>query len=146
MTELRRDILLSAADWQSRTLILAELQELGYEVMAVPGVRYAIQAALKGLVDPPLLIIDVHHDPDATYENVEGLLSLFPERPVILLVGVFEQRQWEPLRGRVTHLFRRPIRIGDVVGLVKALAPPPTSPEEDASVPRSDATSANDST
>ncbi len=129
MTELRHDILLSAADWQSRTLILAELQELGYEVMAVPGVHYAIQAALKGLVDPPLLIIDVHHDPEATYEKVQGLLSLFPDRPAILLIGVFDQRQWEPLRSRASHFFRRPIRIGDVVATVQTLFPPPTSGE-----------------
>ncbi len=121
MAELRKDILLSSADWQSRTLILAELQELGYDVMAVPGMRYAISAALKGLVDPPLLIIDVHGDESATPEDVRGLMTLFRGRPLILLVPVFDQARWEPLRGEVARYFRRPIRIGDVVQAVQQL-------------------------
>ena len=121
MAELRKDILLSSADWQSRTLILAELQELGYDVMAVTGMRYAISAALKGLVDPPLLIIDVHGDESATPEDVRGLMTLFRGRPLILLVPVFDQARWEPLRGEVARYFRRPIRIGDVVQAVQQL-------------------------
>ncbi len=119
--ELRHDILLSAADWQSRTLILAELQELGYEVMAVPGVDYAIAAVLKGLNDPPLLLIDVYQDPNATPEKVRGLISLLPGRPVILLTGVFDGGRWQPLRAAVTRTFQRPIRIGDVIAAVQEL-------------------------
>ncbi len=122
----RHDILLVAADWQSRALILAELQEMGYGVMALPGVDYAIKAILNGLADPPLLIIDVHHDPTATPEQVRGLLSLLPGRPVILMVGVFDAERWQPLRPAVTHFFRRPVRIGDVIDAVRALV----SPEE----------------
>ena len=118
---LRRDILLSSADWQSRALILAELQERGYEVMAVPGVRYAINAALKGLIDPPLLIIDVYGDKSATPEQVSGLLTLFRSRPAILLTPALNQARWEPLRPRVARYFRRPIRIGDVIDAVEAL-------------------------
>ncbi len=118
---IRDDILLSSADWQSRTLILAELQERGYPVMALPGVRYAIRAALQGLIDPRLLLIDVHGDPSATPEEVQGLLSLFPERPAMLLVGVFDEARWAPLRAHVTRFFRRPIRVGDVVEAVEGL-------------------------
>lgn len=120
-TELRRDILLSAADWQSRALILAELQELGYRVMAVPGVKYAINAILSGLNDPPLLLIDVHDDASATPEKVSGLISMLPGRPVILLTGVFESGRWQSLRKEVSRYFRRPIRIGDVVAAVQEL-------------------------
>ena len=120
---LRHDILLSSADWQSRTLILAELQERGYEVMAVPGVKYAINAALKGLVDPPLLIIDVYGDESATPEDVRGLMTLFRDRPVILLVPVFDQARWEPLRGDVARYFRRPVRVGEVIQAVQQLLP-----------------------
>jgi len=118
---LRRDILLSSADWQSRALILAELQERGYEVMAVPGVRYAINAALKGLINPPLLIIDVYGDKSATPEEVRGLLTLFRDRPAILLTPALNQARWEPLRPHVTRYLRRPIRIGDVIDAVQAL-------------------------
>ena len=121
--EQRHDLLLAAADWQSRALILAELQELGYQVMAVPGVEYAINAILRGLNDPPLLLIDVHHDPDATPEQVRGLLSLVPDRPVILMVGIFGRARWEPLRGEVTRYFQRPVRIGDVIAAVQELLP-----------------------
>jgi DNA-binding NtrC family response regulator len=120
---LRRDILLTAADWQSRALILAELQELGYEVMAVPGVDYAVNAILKGLDDPPLLLIDVHHDPSATPEKVRGLISLLPGRPVILLAGVFDSERWQPLSEEVARYFRRPVRIGDVIAAVQDLLP-----------------------
>ncbi len=120
----RHDLLLVAADWQSRALILAELQELGYQVMAVPGVTYAVKAVLRGLVDPPLLLIDVHHDPAATPEQVQGLLALLPHRPVILMVGIFDRDRWEPLRGQVTRYFQRPVRIGDVIAAVQELISP----------------------
>jgi len=121
MTTRRKDILLSSADWQSRTLLLAELQELGYEVMAVPGVKYAIKAALKGLVDPPLLIIDVYGDKSATPDKVRGLLTLFRHRPAILLTPAFDQTRWQFLQGDVARYFRRPIRIGDVIEAVQEL-------------------------
>ncbi len=125
--ELRKDILLSAADWQSRALILAELQELEYEVMAVPGVQYAINAALKGLIDPPLLIIDVFKDDSASPENVRGLLTLFRGRPAILLTPALDQARWHPLQSQVTRHFRRPIRIGDIIEAVQSILPPPAT-------------------
>ena len=128
----RRDLLLSSADWQSRALILAELQELGYEVMAVPGVEYAVRAVLNGLVDPPLLLIDVHHDAAATPDKVRGLLSLLPGRPSILLVGIFHRDRWLPLCEEVTRCFLRPVRIGDVVDAVQALLSPAETGPEDA--------------
>ncbi len=119
--ESRRDILLCAADWQSRALILAQLQELGYEVMATPGVTYAIEAVLRGLDDPPLLLIDVYNDAAATPEKVSGLLSLLPDRPVILMVGVFDGERWRPLCERADRCFQRPTRIGDVIAAVQEL-------------------------
>ncbi len=118
---LRHDILLCAADWQSRALILAELQELGYEVMAVPGVTYAIEAILRGLNDPPLILVDVYHDTTATPEKVRGLLSLLPGRPAILMIGVFDRDRWLPLCQEVSRCFLRPFRIGEVVDAVMEL-------------------------
>lgn len=123
LATLRHDILLSAADWQSRALILAELQELGYSVMAVPGVDNAISAILKGLVEPPLLLIDVYNDPGATPEKVSGLTSLLPGRPVILLTGILDSGRWKSLREEVSLYFQRPVRIGDVVTAVQKLLP-----------------------
>ena len=91
--------------------------------MAVPGVDGAISAILKGLVDPPLLLIDVHNDPGATPEKVSGLISLLPGRPVILLTGVFDSSHWQFLREEVSLYFRRPVRIGEVVVAVQKLLP-----------------------
>jgi len=91
--------------------------------MAVPSVDYAINAILKGLNDPPLLLIDVHHDASATPEKVSGLISLLPGRPVILLAGTFGRGRWLPLCGEVARCFQRPIRIGDVIQAVQQLLP-----------------------
>jgi DNA-binding NtrC family response regulator len=119
----RHDLLLVAADWQSRALTLAELQEAGYEVMAVPGVRYGVKALIERLVAPPLLLIDIHADEDATPERVEGLLELAPGAPAILVGDVYGQAAWEPLRPRLAALLHRPITVGQVVAAVRRTLP-----------------------
>src|SRR5262245_39469054 len=110
----RHDLLLIAADWQSRALTLVELQEAGYEVMAVPGLRYGVKALIERLVAPPLILADMHADEDATPERVEGLLELAPEAPLILIVGAYDRAAWEPLRGRLAGLLQRPVTVGEI--------------------------------
>lgn len=119
----RRDLLLIAADWQSRALTLAELQEAGYEVMAVPGLRYGLRALRRGLVVPPLIVLDVHDDAEATPERAAQLLALAPGVPLILIVGAFERAQWEPLRPQVAAWLTRPVTVGEVVAAVRRLLP-----------------------
>ena len=114
-----RDILLIAADWQSRALILAELQEAGHEVMAVPGLHYAVSAIMKGLIDPRLTLLDVRDDDYATPERVQRLMEMTPNAAYILIVPVYHRAIWEPLAQRGARVLSRPIRVGDVVRIVE---------------------------
>ncbi len=120
----RRDLLLIAADWQSRALTLAELQEAGYEVMAVPGVEYALRALRRGLVAPPLIVLDVHDDPVATPERATRLMELAPGVPLVLIVGVYDRATWQPLKSQVAAWLERPVTIGQIITTVRAFAAP----------------------
>lgn len=121
---MRRDLLLIVADLRTRSLTLAELQEAGYEVMAVPGLQYGLRAILQGRVEPPAIVLDVHNDEFCTPERVQELVSLLPDAPVILIVGVYEQAAYEPLREDVAVFLVRPVRIGEVVEAVRRVFPP----------------------
>lgn len=117
-------MLLVATDWQSRALTLAELQEAGYEVTALPGLRYALAALAHHRLAPALILLDVHADDEATPERVEELLALAPGVPLVLVVGAFGQEAWEPLRDRLAGLLHRPVTVGALVEAVtSALAP-----------------------
>ena len=122
--ESRRSLLLVAADWRSRTYTLAELEESGYDVMAVPGIRFAAQAISRGLVRPTLLILDTHQDDDATPAVVERLLDRVPGVPVILLVGAYGRDQWEPIRPRLSALLSRPLSIQQITTTVRRVWAP----------------------
>lgn len=115
----RGALLLIAADWQSRALALAELQERGYDVTAVPGLRHAVKALVDERVAPGLIVLDVHDDDDATPRRVEQLLDLAPEAPLILIVGVYDRATWEPLRARAAAWLQRPVSVGEVAKAVE---------------------------
>lgn len=120
----RRDLLLSSADLEERRLLLAELMEAGYEVLAVPGLLFATRAILLRIVAPPLMVLDVHGDERATPEHVERLLDLAEGVPIVLVVGALRSESWEPLRPRVAAWLRRPLSVGDVVDAVRRIVPP----------------------
>jgi DNA-binding NtrC family response regulator len=120
-----RDILLIAADWQARALTLAELQEAGYEVMALPGLRYGLKAVLLSRVAPRLVLLDVWHDDFAAPDRVRDLIRALPGIPVVLITGTFEREAYAALEGQVSALLARPVRVGDIVKRVKELLPPP---------------------
>lgn len=122
----RRDLLLIAADWQSRALTLAELEEAGYEVMAVPGLRYGLRALRRGLVAPPLIVLDVHDDETATPERARQALALAPGAPLVLIVGAYDRAAWEELRPQAAAWLTRPVTVGEIVAAVRRLLPPPT--------------------
>src|SRR5262245_37343459 len=106
---ISRDVLLIARDWRSRALTLAELKEAGYGVTAVPGIRFARELVERRRIDPPLLIVDVHDDPDASPAAVERLLELAPGIPLILILGSYRTSEWEAVGGRAALVLRRPI-------------------------------------
>lgn len=113
---------LIAADWQSRALLLAELEARGVEMRAEPGLRWALRALLRERLAPPLILIDSSGDPEATPRKVERLLAVLTEDGVspvlIFLVSAFERGAWEQaFRERATILVR-PRTIGEVAEIV----------------------------
>ena len=120
----RRDVLLVAADWQSRTLALAELEEAGYDVAAEPGIRYGVRALVSGQAAPSLILVDTQGDADATPEQVAGLLDMAPGAPAILVTGAYGRAAWAPLRPRLAALLHRPLTVDQIVAAVqRALRP-----------------------
>jgi hypothetical protein len=110
---------LVAADWQSRALLLAELQEAGWDVKAQPGLRRALRALLGGRVRPRLILLDVREDPDATPGYVEPIAELAPGTPLLLLVGVYDMADWPCLSERGVEVLYRPLSVGEVVEAVR---------------------------
>jgi 2-methylisocitrate lyase-like PEP mutase family enzyme len=49
------ELLLIAADGHTRALLLAELQEAGYNVVALPSLEVALAALATGRVNPALV-------------------------------------------------------------------------------------------
>jgi DNA-binding NtrC family response regulator len=125
LSAARCDVLLIAADWQSRALLLAELQGEGYEVRAVPGLCHALRALVAGRVQPRLILIDVHEDPDAAPGPVEQIVALVPDIPVLLIAGAYDEAAWQPLRDRFAGILRRPLTVGQVAEAVRLLLTEP---------------------
>jgi DNA-binding response OmpR family regulator len=119
----RYDLLLVAADWEERRLLYAELLEAGYAVLPVPGVAYAARL-LRLTTAPPVVLLDTQGDQDATPPRAKALLRLCPNSRLVVVVGLRDSGQWEPLRPRVAALVRRPVSIGEVVAAVRGVLPP----------------------
>lgn len=115
---------LIAMDWQSRALLLAELEERGVEARAEAGLRDALRVLITERVAPPLLIIDTARDPDATPGALHRLLRILEEdntRPVVmLLVGTFERGTWNASFGERATILVRPFTIGEAAAEVQA--------------------------
>ena len=131
------ELLLIAAQWQARTLLLAELQEAGYEVTALPGLRVALPALVAGRVRPALVVLDVADDPEAHPQRVQQMLRLLEGVPVVLLVGVYQATAFSPLQGKVAAWLTRPLRVGSIVAAIRRLCPPETlAPRQVGDFPR----------
>ncbi|HIC88651.1 MAG TPA: hypothetical protein EYP04_04530 [Anaerolineae bacterium] len=120
-SEVRHGILLIAADWHVRALILAELQEAGYDVSAVPGLKCGLRAVLLGKTEPSLVVLVVDGDEFASPDQVKALLDVLPGIPIVLVTGAYDQAAYKPLRDRVAAFLVRPITVGDVVVAVQNL-------------------------
>jgi len=117
------DLLLVAEDWQSRALVLAELQEAGYEVNAQAGLRRALHHLARDPEHPPLVVLDLHGDEFATPETVDALLRLAPQAKLILIVGVYAEPVWDRFVAEGSIVLRRPVSVGGIVQQVKRLLP-----------------------
>jgi len=117
------DVLLVAEDWQSRALVLAELQEAGYEVDAQAGLRQALNHVARHPEHPPLVLLDLHGDAFATPETVDALLRLVPRAKLLLIVGVYAEPVWDRFASGGNILLRRPVSVGEIVEQVKRIRP-----------------------
>jgi len=113
-------ILLVAVPWRSRTYILAELQEQGYEVRALPGIRYAIGYLVRRPdVHPALVILDTVDDPNLSEKTVADLHAITGDVPWVVLLSTQHDGQREFLvRHPRTRVLTRPVRVGDIITLV----------------------------
>lgn len=105
MADLERyvDILLVAADWRSRTPLLAELQEAGYEVAALPSVEVALAVLAAGRVIPAAIVLDVQGDPHAESRRIGQLMNFLEgDTPLVLIAGAYDAQALAPLRKNVT--------------------------------------------
>ncbi len=116
------ELLLVAADGRTRALLLAELQEAGYNVVALPSLEVALAALATGRVQPTLVLLDVQGDPRADPRGVAQLLNLLGEDvPLVLVVGAYDARALAPLRARVAAWLPRPLRVKDVIAAVRQI-------------------------
>lgn len=130
-SERRPDILLISADRRSRALLLAELQEAGYNVIAVPSLEVTLAALANGRLNPAMVVLDVHGDPNATPHRIGQLLNFLEEDiPLALIGGAYDDHALSPLRERVALWLSRPLRVGDILTAIRRLAPPPTETSE----------------
>lgn len=120
---MAEDLLLVAEDWQSRALVLAELQEAGYGVDARAGLRQALNHLARHPEHPPLVLLDLHGDEFATPETVDALFRLVPKAKLILIVGVYAEPVWDRFAAEGNVVLRRPVSVGEIVGQVKRILP-----------------------
>lgn len=116
-----QQVLLVAAEWRARALLLAELQEAGYEVVALPGLRLVVSALATHRAQPLAAALDVTGDPHASPEGVEQVLELLGDTPVVLLVGAYQAATYAPLEPRVARWLVRPVRVERIVEAVREL-------------------------
>ncbi len=118
---LAKNILLIAPDLDERRLLLAELQEAGYEVLPAPSADYASRAILLQLTAPSLVLWDEHGEPSTTPAERQRLSSLTPNVPWMVIESAIPEGRREPLGRPLAKVLRRPIRIGQIVEAVRAV-------------------------
>jgi hypothetical protein len=111
-------ILIAGRDWQSRTLLRAQLLEEGFEVDAYEIVSDALSALTTGVSRPELLIADVSSgdDPSADLEALSAWSSKIP-------MWIIASRAYRLETGLLTHGFEiillRSVDIGELVDRLK---------------------------
>jgi DNA-binding NtrC family response regulator len=116
-----QQVLLVAAQWRVRALLLAELQELGYEVVALPGLRWVVPALATRRAQPLAVVLDVTGDSHASPEGVAQVLELLGDTPAVLLVGTYQAAIYAHLEPRVARYMVRPVRVERIVEAVQEL-------------------------
>ncbi len=115
-----RPIMLVAAPWQARTYILAELQEQGYEVRSLPGIRHALGYLVRRpRVHPALIVLDTMGDPDLNARTAHDLFAITaPAHWVVIASAVRENLPEDIITSSRVHVLRRPLAVEDVVNTI----------------------------
>lgn len=114
-TALARDeaILIVSPRWQTRAMLAAQLGEMTeHDIVSAPDVNEALKLIKVVGLKPLLLIVDVGQE--IARRDVERLLDVPLNAPVILIVGVFLRSTFTPLRDRCAVFMTRPVSIGDI--------------------------------
>ena len=120
------ELLLIARDWQSRTLLLAELQEAGYEVNAQDGLNRGLAAMASPHAPVTLIVIDLFEDPAGSPDTLQALMRLVPEVPVVLIAGTYQAPgSGAPDSSRIVAMLHRPVSVGEIVNEVRRILPLP---------------------
>lgn len=116
-----RPLLLIVVDWKERALILAELQERGYDVRALPGIVPAIGYLIRRphLV-PRLIILDITDDPDVNERTLKDLMELASHCPWVVITSATRSFTGRPLlQNKRAVLLSRPLAVGAIVEAVE---------------------------
>ena len=115
-----RPILLVVVPWKERALLLAELQERGHEVRALPGIVHAIGYVIRRpQVQPALVVLDVNDDPDISARTLRDLAELTEGAPWVIITSATRRVDGlDALPQGQVHTLRRPVRVEDVVNAV----------------------------
>ena len=108
-----RPILVLSADWQTRALVAAQIGETtGREVVSAPAVSEALALIRMVGIDPALLIVDAGQQ--VTCAEVERLMDVLPDAPLVLSVSALRRTEFDPLRSRCAAYLVRPVSIGRI--------------------------------
>lgn len=117
-----RPVLVIAAPWRERALLVAELQERGCDVRALPGIVYAIGYLVRRPhVRPAVVVVDVAEDPDISSRTVRDLLQLTEPSPWVVILPSTRKVEPDLVSSPRIRRMKRPVSIGEVVETVLTL-------------------------
>ena len=111
-------ILIAGKDWQSRSLLRAQLLEEGFDVEALETVREAVALLQSARRVPELLVADLSQSDDPS-GDVEALAASSGKVPIWIIASRSFIAE-KSLRGRgFEMIFLRPVDLGELVDQVK---------------------------
>jgi DNA-binding NtrC family response regulator len=114
-------ILLVGGDWRPRALVLAQLQEDGYDVTAVETWDEAELLLRTRAVKPDVLIFDLEGEPQPEAALTTAATLVDPARVVVLTAAGTLRADAVRAHG-FAHILARPYSVGDVVEVVGSIA------------------------
>jgi DNA-binding response OmpR family regulator len=114
------EIILVAKEWKTRALIMAQLSEEGYEVMALRTIEEAMMLLCQGVVRPCLIILDTMGQ-NLRESILADLRTLAGDTPILVCTGPFDLAQFDFVEAGFTDLLIRPFAVKDVVDKVNKM-------------------------